>query len=123
MNTTPEHDARVARLTIAEVYPHYVAKIERKGRTVDELHEVIQWLTGFTPHALQRQIDKNATFAEFFHAATVNPYASLITGSICGYRIEEIQTPLTRRVRYLDKLVDELAKGRKMERILRTPKT
>ena len=122
MNTTPEHDARVARLTIAEVYPHYVAKIERKGRTVDELHEVIQWLTGFTPHALQRQIDKNATFAEFFDAATVNPYASLITGSICGYRIEEIQTPLTQRVRYLDKLVDELANGRKMERILRTPK-
>lgn len=121
MSTTKEHDAKIAKLTIAEVYPHYVAKVERKGRTVDELHTVIQWLTGFTPKALQRQIAKNATFEQFFTEATLNPHASLITGSICGYRIEEIQTPLTQRVRYLDKLVDELAKGRKMERILRSP--
>lgn len=93
--------------------------MEKKGRTVDELHQVITWLTGFDEHELQRLIDKYATFEQFFDEATLNPNAELITGTICGYRIEDIQTPLTKQVRYLDKLVDELAKGRKMEKILR----
>lgn len=121
MTTTPEHDARIATMRFASVYPHYVAKVEKKGRTPEELHRVISWLTGFGPDDLQRQMDEGATFEEFFAAADLNPNASLITGSICGYRIEEIETPLTRQVRYLDKLVDELAKGRAMEKILRSP--
>ena len=121
MKTTPQHDERIAKMTFASVYPHYVAKVEKKGRTVDELHHVISWLTGFTATDLQRQITKKATFAQFFAEATVNPNAHLITGTICGYRIEEIETPLTKQARYLDKLVDELAQGRKMEKILRTP--
>lgn len=121
MSTTKEHDARIAKMTFASVYPHYVAKVEKKGRTVDELRQVIYWLTGFKAKDLNRLIRQNATFEEFFAEATVNPHASLITGSICGYRIEEIETPLTRQVRYLDKLVDELARGRKMEKILRSP--
>lgn len=120
MSTTKEHDDRIARMTFASVYPHYVAKIEKKGRTTEELHQVITWLTGFNVNQLQKLIDCDATFEQFFAEATINPNASLITGSICGYRIEEIQTPLTRQVRYLDKLVDELAKGRKMEKILRS---
>ena len=121
MTTTPEHDERMAKMTFASVYPHYVKKVEKKGRTVEELHQVISWLTGFDGKDLQRLIDEEATFAQFFAEATLHPDASLITGSICGYRIEEIQTPLTRQVRYLDKLVDELAKGRRMEKILRSP--
>jgi len=119
MKTTPEHDERIANMTFASVYPHYVAKIEKKGRTVDELHRVISWLTGFGEAELQVQIENRATFRQFFAEATLNPNASLITGVICGYRVEEIETPLTRQVRYLDKLVDELARGRKMEKILR----
>jgi len=119
MTTTKEHDERMAKLTFAEVYPHYVTKIEKKGRTVDELQRVIAWLTGFDAKDLQRLIKNGVTFEQFFAEATLNPNATLITGSICGYRIEEIETPLTRQVRYLDKLVDELAKGRKMEKILR----
>lgn len=119
MTTTKEHDQCMASMTFAEVYPHYVTKVEKKGRTVDELHQVITWLTSFDGHDLQRLIDKHATFEQFFDEATLNPNAELITGTICGYRIEEIQTPLTKQVRYLDKLVDELAKGRKMEKILR----
>jgi hypothetical protein len=121
MKTTKEHDERIANMTFASVYPHYVAKIEKKGRTVKELHQVISWLTGFKARDLQRLLKNEATFEQFFAEASLNPNASLITGSICGYRIEEIETPLTRRVRYLDKLVDELAKGRKMERVLRSP--
>ena len=121
MKTTKDHDERIANLTFASVYPHYVAKVEKKGRTVDELHLVISWLTGFKAKDLQRLIEKGATFEQFFAEATVNPNASLITGSICGYRIEEIKTLLTKQVRYLDKLVDELAKGRKIEKILRSP--
>ena len=121
MSTTPEHDQRIAKMTFASVYPHYVAKVEKKGRTVDELHEVISWLTGFTEQDLDRLMEREVTLEEFFSEASVHPHASLITGSICGYRIEEIETPLTRQVRYLDKLVDELAKGRKMEMILRSP--
>lgn len=121
MTTTPAHDARIATLTFASVYPHYVTKVEKKGRTTEELHRVISWLTGFGADDLRRLIDEGATFEEFFGEADLNPHASLITGSICGYRIEEIDTPLTRQVRYLDKLVDELAKGRAMEKILRSP--
>ena len=119
MTTTPEHDARVAKESFASVYPHYINKVEKKGRTKAELHQVIEWLTGFDETALQQLIEEDATFATFFERATLHPNARLITGSICGYRIEAIQTPLTRQVRYLDKLVDELAKGRKMEKILR----
>ena len=121
MTTTKEHDERIANMTFASVYPHYVTKVEKKGRTVKELRQVIKWLTGFNAKDLQRLIKSGATFKQFFAEATLNPNASLITGSICGYRIEEIETPLTRQARYLDKLVDELAKGRKMEKILRTP--
>lgn len=119
MKTTPEHDARIAKLTFASVYPHYVTKVEKKGRTVEELHEVIQWLTGFDDAKLQELIDEKVTFETFFERANLNPNAGLIKGVICGYRIEEIETPLTKQTRYLDKLVDELAKGKKMEKILR----
>ena len=120
MKATPEHDERIAKMTFASVYPHYVSKVEKKGRTVEELHQVIEWLTGFDASELQRLITEKVTFAQFFQQATLNTNANLITGVICGYRIEEITTPLTQQVRYLDKLVDELAKGRKMEKILRT---
>ncbi len=118
--TTPEHDERIAKMTFSSVYPHYVTKVEKKGRTKAELHEVIRWLTGFDDKKLQKQIDDKVTFEEFFKRAKLNPNAHLIKGVICGYRIEDIETPLTREVRYLDKLVDELAKGRKMEKILRS---
>ena len=117
--TTPEHDDRVAKMTFAKVYPLYVAKVEKKGRTKKELHQVITWLTGFNDKQLREYIDSAVTFKEFFQHAKLNPNAHLIKGVICGYRIEEIETPLTRQCRYLDKLVDELAKGRKMEKILR----
>lgn len=119
MSTTPEHDQKIARLTFASVYPHYVKKVETKGRTIQELHEVIEWLTGFDEKKLQQLIDQKVTFEEFFKQARLNPNVELITGMICGYRIEEIQTPLTKQARYLDKLIDELAKGKKMEKILR----
>jgi len=120
MKTTKAHDERIANMKFGSVYPHYVAKVEKKGRSVDELHQVISWLTGFKTNDLQRLIENEATFEQFFAEATINPNASLITGMICGYRIEEIETPLTQQTRYLDKLVDELARGRKMEKILRT---
>ena len=120
MKTANNHDARIAALTVASVYPHYVTKVEKKGRTKAELHEVIRWLTGFDDTALQRLIDEKVTFAQFFARAKLHPNAHLITGVICGYRVEEIAEPVTQQVRYLDKLVDELAKGRKMEKILRT---
>ena len=119
MSTSATHDERIAKMTFAAVYPHYVAKVEKKGRTQAELHRVIEWLTGFDKTKLEQLIEEKATFASFFEQATLNPHAELITGTICGYRIEEIKNPLTRKARYLDKLVDELAKGRKMERILR----
>lgn len=121
MKPTKEHNEKIARMTFSAVYPHYVTKVEKKGRTVDELHQVIEWLTGFNAKNLQRLIDEQVSFEQFFSEAKVNPNAKLITGSICGYRIEEIDNTLTRQVRYLDKLVDELAKGRKMEKILRSP--
>ena len=118
--TTPEHDARIAKMTFASVYPHDVNKVEKKGRTREELHEVIHWLTGFDDDRLQVLIDEEVTFETFFKQATLNPNAPLIKGVICGYRIEDIENPLTRQTRYLDKLVDEIAKGRKMEKIRRT---
>jgi hypothetical protein len=118
--TTPEHDARIAKMTFASVYPHDVNKVEKKGRTREELHQVIHWLTGFDDDRLQVLIDEEVTFETFFKQATLNPNAPLIKGVICGYRIEDIENPLTRQTRYLDKLVDEIAKGRKMEKILRT---
>ncbi len=117
--TTPEHDERIRTMTFSSVYPHYVTKVEKKGRTKDELHEVITWLTGFDDTQIQKLIDEKATFEEFFGKATLNPNADKITGVICGYRIEALETKLTRECRYLDKLVDELAKGKKMEKILR----
>lgn len=119
MKTTGTHDQRMASITFASVYPMYVAKVEKKGRTTKELHEVITWLTGFDDKKLQELIKEKVTFETFFQRATLNPNAHLITGLICGYRIEEIENPVTKQVRYLDKLVDELAKGRKMEKILR----
>lgn len=121
MNTTDKHNERIAKMTFASVYPMYVEKVEKKGRTKEELHQVIEWLTGFNNKKLQELIKEKVTFAEFFQQATLNPNASLITGLICGYRVEEIENPLTQKARYLDKLVDELAKGRKMEKILREP--
>lgn len=120
MKITPEHNERMAKLTFASVYPHYVAKVRKKGRTKEELHLVIEWLTGFNDKIIQNLIDDKATFEELFIKANLNPNANLITGVICGYRVEEIENPLTRKVRYLDKLVDELAKGKKLEKILRT---
>jgi len=119
MKPTPEHNERIAKMTFASVYPHYVTKVEKKGRTKEELHQVIAWLTGFNDKKLQELIDNKVTFETFFQQASIHPNAHLITGTICGYRIEEIENPLTQQVRYLDKLVDELAKGRKMEKILR----
>ncbi|AWV88258.1 DUF2200 domain-containing protein [Bradymonas sediminis] len=119
MKTTPEHNERMRTMTFAQVYPHYITKVEKKGRTQAELLEVIEWLTGFDAARLQALIEEEATFEEFFARADLNPNAELITGSICGYRVEEILNPVTRQVRYLDKLVDELAKGKKMDKILR----
>lgn len=119
MNNTSKHDERIAKMTFASVYPHYITKAEKKGRTKEELHQVIEWLTGFDEKKLQELIEEKATFETFFQNATLNPNAHLIKGVICGYRVEEIENPLTQQVRYLDKLVDELAKGRKMEKILR----
>lgn len=119
MKTTAEHDERMAKMTFASVYPHYVAKIEKKGRTVEELQQVIQWLTEFEEEEVKNLIDEEVTFEMFFQRANLNSRANLITGSICGYRIEEIENPVTRQIRYLDKLVDELAKGKAMEKILR----
>ncbi len=120
MNTTSSHDEKIAKMTFASVYPHYVTKVEKKGRTKEELHQVIQWLTGYDEQKLQELIDQKATFETFFQGVTLHPNSKLITGVICGYRVEEIENPLTQQVRYLDKLVDELAKGRKMEKILRS---
>ncbi|MBK9290041.1 MAG: DUF2200 domain-containing protein [Bacteroidetes bacterium] len=120
MKTTEAHNQQIARMTFAAVYPHYVKKVENKGRTKEELHQVIEWLTGFDEARLSELIAQQVTFEEFFAQATLHPNAGLIKGVICGYRIEEIDNELTRKVRYFDKLVDELAKGKKMEKILRT---
>jgi hypothetical protein len=122
MKITPEHNERIAKMTFSSVYPHYVTKVESKGRTKEELHEVITWLTGFDDNKIQEMINDKVTFETFFKQAKLHPNAELITGVICGYRIEEIDNSLTRNTRYLDKLVDELAKGKKMEKILRVSK-
>jgi len=113
MTTTPAHDERIAKMTFASVFPHYVVKVEKKGRTKEELLQVIKWLTGFDERKLKALIERKATFEEFFEEATIHPEAHLIKGLICGYRVEEIENPLTQKVRYLDKLVDDLAKGEK----------
>lgn len=119
METMKTHDERIAEMTFTSVYPHYLNKVEKKGRTKEELHQVIEWLTGFDDQQLQVYIDNKVTFEIFFQNADLNPNAHLITGLICGYRVEEIENPLTQKVRYLDKLVDELAKGKKLEKILK----
>lgn len=119
MSAKIHQDERIAKMTFASVYPHYVAKIEKKGRTKEELHQVIEWLTGYGETKLKDLIEKKVTFESFFEHATINPNAQFITGVICGYRIEEIENPLTKQVRYLDKIIDELAKGRKIEKIMR----
>lgn len=119
MKSSTNHDERIAKMTFASVYPHYLAKVEKKGRTREELHQVIEWLTGYGEKQLQKCIEDQVTFKQFFLHANLNPNARLITGVICGYRVEEIENPLTQQVRYLDKLVDELAKGRKLDKIFR----
>jgi len=119
MRETAAHNEKVAKITFASVYPHYVLKVERKGRTLSELQAVIEWLTGFDAVMIETLISENITFLEFFQRAQLHPNASKIKGVICGYRIEEIENPTTRNVRYLDKLVDELAKGKELSKILR----
>ena len=122
MKVTEKHNERVAKIIFASVYPHYVTRVEKNGRTKEELHQVIEWLTGFDNEKLQELIDNKATIETFYQEANIHPNAHLIKGVICGYRIEEIDNSLTRQARYMDKLVDELAKGRKMEKILREEK-
>jgi hypothetical protein len=119
MNKANSHDERIAKMTFASVYPHYIVKVEKKGRTKEELHQVVEWLTGYNEKKLQELIEEKVTFEMFFQNASLNPNAHLIKGVICGHRVEEIENPITQQVRYLDKLVDELATGRKMEKILR----
>ena len=114
------HDIKIAKLLFGSVYPLYLIKVEKKGRTKEELDQVITWLTSFDSKTIQSLVEEKITFEIFFKRAKLNENAHLITGVICGYRIEEIENPLTQKIRYLDKLVDELAKGRKMEKILRT---
>ena len=116
---TEAHHRRIAEMTFASVHPHYVTKIERKGRTQAELQEVLTWLTGYSAEDIASHIRRKTTFFEFFAEAELNPKATLVTGVICGYRIEALDNELTRNVRVLDKLVEELAKGRAMEKILR----
>ena len=112
--------SRIFTTSVASVYPHYVTKVEKKGRTTAELDVVIRWLTGFDETELKRHLADETTFEDFFAAARLNPNASLITGSVCGVKVQEVQDPLMRQIRYLDKLVDELAKGRPMDKVLRT---
>jgi hypothetical protein len=119
MTTTPEHNEKFVKMTFASVYPHYINKVERKGKTKVELLQVIEWLTGFDEDTLNELVAENVTFETFFERATLHPNAHLITGTICGYRVEELLNPLTQKVRYLDKLVDELANGKSLDKILR----
>lgn len=111
---------RVAKMTFASIYPMYVDKVEKKGKTKEELHQVIEWLTGFDENDLQSLIKEEVNFEEFFNKAKLNPNAHLITGVICGYRVEEMEDQFLQKTRYLDKLIDELARGKKMENILRS---
>ncbi|WP_282134919.1 DUF2200 domain-containing protein [Seonamhaeicola maritimus] len=122
MKTTPEHNERVRKMKFYSVFPHYVTKVEKKGRTKEELFTVIEWLTGFNEEDLNQLIDEKVTFETFFERATLNPNAHLIKGVVCGYRVEEIDNPLTKKARYLDKVIDELARGKKLENILRKEK-
>ena len=119
MKKAYNQDEQIAKMTFAAVYPHYLSKVEKKGRTKEELYQVIEWLTAYNAKKIQQCIEEKTTFEMFFKNASINPNAPLIKGVICGYRVEEIKNPLTQQVRYLDKLVDELAKGRKIEKILR----
>ena len=119
MDTKSKQDQKIAKMTFASIYPHYVSKVEKKNRSKDELHKVIEWLTAFNFEELEKFIDKNISFETFFMNATLNKNAHLITGTICGAKIEEIKNPITKQVRYLDKLVDELAKGKELDKILR----
>ena len=112
--------SRIFTVSFASVYPHYVTKVEKKGRTQAELDHVIQWLTGFDASALSGHLDAGTTFEDFFADADLNAHASSITGVVCGIRVEDIDDPLMQQIRYLDKLVDELAKGKAMDKILRT---
>lgn len=112
--------SRIFTTSVASVYPHYLAKVERKGRTKEELDQAIEWLTGFDKPALRKHLDAGTTFEDFFDAARLNPDASLITGVVCGVRVENVDDPLMQKIRYLDKLVDEIAKGKAMEKVLRT---
>lgn len=116
----PGTEDKIAKMTFASVYPHYVAKVEKKGRTKKELHEVIKWLTGYDEKKLKSIIANKVTFDTFFAKCKLNPNAHLIKGVVCGYRVEELENPFIQQCRYLDKLIDELAKGKKMEKILRT---
>jgi hypothetical protein len=118
--TTLGQMSRISTVSVASVYPHYLAKVEKKGRTQSELDEVIEWLTGFDESALRAHLAAGTTFEDFFAEARLNPSVSLITGVVCGIRVEEIEDPLMQKIRYLDKLVDELAKGKAMEKVLRT---
>ena len=111
---------RIFTTSVADVYPHYVAKVEKKGRTAGELHRVITWLTGYDEPALQEHLAAGTTFADFFAAAALNPATASITGSVCGVKVQDVEDPLMRQIRYLDKLVDELAKGRPLEKVLRS---
>lgn len=122
MKDTSHHDERIAKMIFGSVYPHYLARIEKNGRTKEELDQVIEWLTSYDGAKLQQLIDDKATIEAFYGNAEMNPNAQLIKGVVCGYRVEEITNTLTQQARYLDKLVDELARGRKMEKILRVPK-
>ncbi len=119
MKTSATQDERIANMTFVSVYPHYVVKVKKKGRTEEELQQVITWLTGYDKKKTDALIKEKVSFETFFKKAKLNAHAHLITGTICGYRVEEIENPLTKQVRYLDKLVDELARGKKMEKILR----
>lgn len=112
--------SRIFATSFASVYPHYVTKVEKKGRTKAELHEVIEWLTGYDELALQQHLDAGTTFEDFFAQAQLNPMASAITGVVCGVRVEQVDDPLMQKIRYLDKLVDELAKGKAMAKVLRS---
>lgn len=118
--TTLERVHRIFTTSVASVYPHYVAKVEKKGRTQAELDQVIGWLTGFDQEALEHHLAAGTTFADFFDEADLNPHASSITGTVCGIRVEEVEDPLMQKIRYLDKLVDELARGKSMDKVLRS---
>jgi hypothetical protein len=113
--------SRIFTTSVASVYPHYVAKVEKKGRSSDELDQVIEWLTGYDETELRRHLAEETTFEDFFHDAQLNPNASLITGTVCGVRVEDVDDPLMQKIRYLDKLVDELAKGKPLDKVLRVP--